>query len=90
VTAVPGLPCGPNADDRYCERYWELSAEVDRLRLLIGELLDATGLDDAERTEWLDRNRLSESAVYPDDDEDGDGDDAIQADLDAYDAEGDL
>ena len=30
VTAV--LPCGPNADDRYCDRYWELSAEVDRLR----------------------------------------------------------
>jgi hypothetical protein len=25
-------PCGPNADDRYCARYWEMSAEVDRLR----------------------------------------------------------
>lgn len=30
--AAPALPCGPNADDRYCARYWELSAEVDRLR----------------------------------------------------------
>lgn len=47
-----------------------LAEENRRLRMLIGELLDATGLDDAERTEWLDRNRLSESAVYPDDDED--------------------
>ena len=24
--------CGPNADDQYCARYWELSAEVGRLR----------------------------------------------------------
>ena len=32
VPAAPELPCGPNADDRYCERYWELSAERDRLR----------------------------------------------------------
>lgn len=46
-----------------------LAEENKRLRMIIGELLDTTGLDDAERTEWLDRNRLSESAVYPDDDE---------------------
>lgn len=43
MTAVTGgtaaLPCGPNADDRYCARFWELSAEVDRLR----ELLDEVG-----------------------------------------------
>lgn len=37
--SAPELPCGPNADDRYCARYWELSAEVDRLR----ELLDEVG-----------------------------------------------
>lgn len=30
--AAQALPCGPNADDRYCARYWEMSAEVDRLR----------------------------------------------------------
>jgi len=89
--SAQGQPaCGPNGDDLYCPRYWELSAERDalagentRLRMLIGELLDSTGLDDAERAEWLDRNRLHESAVYPDDDE-GDADEtaAILADPD--------
>jgi hypothetical protein len=76
VSAQGQPACGPNGDDQYCPRYWELSAERDalaeentRLRMLIGELLDSTGLDDAERAEWLDRNRLSESAVYPDGDE---------------------
>lgn len=33
TAATPGLlRCGPNGDDMYCPRYWELSAEVKRLR----------------------------------------------------------
>ncbi len=30
--------CGPNADDRHCERYWELSAEVARLTAEVARL----------------------------------------------------
>lgn len=33
------IPCGPGPDDRHCPRYWELSAEITKLR----ELLDEVG-----------------------------------------------
>lgn len=63
------LPCGPNADDRYCPNFRELSdlagrleaalteaeGELNRLRAAVTELLDSTGLDDDQRAEWLER-----------------------------------
>lgn len=39
--SAPGTTlCGPNADDRYCALYWELSAERDRYKTALERLCD--------------------------------------------------
>jgi hypothetical protein len=46
--------CGPNADDPYCRQFWKLTAENERLRAAVTELLENSGLDDEEQARWLD------------------------------------
>lgn len=59
TTTTDSLPCGDSADARYCPQFWELTAEVTRLRAGVRELLENSGLDDDEQAQWLDMAGIS-------------------------------